>query len=79
MARGSLARRAVFDRDALAVGQQIDGPAIVLEAIGTIVVDSGFRLSLDARGIITLETWSGKRRARRRRWPSSRSRSVQSR
>jgi 5-oxoprolinase (ATP-hydrolysing) len=45
----------VLDRDALIAGQAIDGPAIVLEAIGTIIVDPGFRLSIDSEGIITLE------------------------
>jgi 5-oxoprolinase (ATP-hydrolysing) len=46
---------AVYDRDALAAGQVIDGPAIVLEQIGTIVVDPGFRLAIDPSGIIHLE------------------------
>ncbi len=47
----------VFDRDALVVGQVIEGPAIVVEAIGTVVVDEGFRLEVGGGGVIVLEGW----------------------
>ena len=45
----------VFAREDLAAGQSIDGPAIVLEAIGTIVVDAGFAMRVDTGGVIALE------------------------
>jgi len=36
----------LYDRDHLARGVQVDGPAVVMEDTGTIVVDPGFRLSV---------------------------------
>jgi 5-oxoprolinase (ATP-hydrolysing) len=39
----------VFDREALAVGAEIKGPAIIREATGTTVVEPGWRATVDAR------------------------------
>ena len=60
----------VFDREALAPGQSIDGPAIVLERIGTIVVDPGFRLHVDAAGVIRLDDLTPSPRALSRHEPA---------
>jgi 5-oxoprolinase (ATP-hydrolysing) len=38
----------VFDREALAVGAEIKGPAIIREATGTTVVEPGWRATVDA-------------------------------
>jgi 5-oxoprolinase (ATP-hydrolysing) len=38
----------VFDREALAVGVEIKGPAIIREATGTTVVEPGWRATVDA-------------------------------
>ncbi len=35
-----------YERDALAVGQGIDGPAVIVEATGTVVVEPGWRATL---------------------------------
>jgi 5-oxoprolinase (ATP-hydrolysing) len=39
----------VFDREALAVGADVEGPAIIREATGTTVVEPGWRATVDAR------------------------------
>lgn len=39
----------VFDREALAVGAEVLGPAIIREATGTTVVEPGWRATVDAR------------------------------
>ncbi|MET3664992.1 hydantoinase B/oxoprolinase family protein [Caulobacter sp. 1776] len=39
----------VFDREALAIGAEILGPAIIREATGTTVVEPGWRAKVDAR------------------------------
>ncbi len=44
----------VFLRESLALEQTIDGPAIVLEAASTIVLDPGFRARLDATGVLVV-------------------------
>jgi 5-oxoprolinase (ATP-hydrolysing) len=46
----SLAR--VYARPALAPGQRVEGPAIVLDGTGSIVVDPGFELTARADGIL---------------------------
>jgi 5-oxoprolinase (ATP-hydrolysing) len=38
----------VFDREALAVGVQVKGPAIIREATGTTIVEPGWRATVDA-------------------------------
>jgi len=44
----------VFAREALPGGTRLAGPALVLEATGTLVVDPGFELEIDAEGRIAL-------------------------
>src|SRR5262249_46138206 len=45
----------VYDRDALAPGQFVDGPAIIREATATTVVEPGWRATLDGRRYLRLE------------------------
>lgn len=45
----------VYARDELRPGDRVVGPALVLEATGTIAVDPGFSLRLDERGWVWLE------------------------
>jgi 5-oxoprolinase (ATP-hydrolysing) len=45
----------VFAREDLSPAHALDGPAVILEDTGTIMVDPGFSLHLDADGVITLE------------------------
>jgi 5-oxoprolinase (ATP-hydrolysing) len=45
----------VFAREDLRAGHHLEGPAIVLEDTGTLVVDPGFTAEVDARGWIVLE------------------------
>ena len=49
----------VFERESLAPGAQLRGPAIVLENTGTIVLDPGFSARLGVEGILVLEDESG--------------------
>jgi 5-oxoprolinase (ATP-hydrolysing) len=51
----------VYHREDLRVGQTIEGPALVLEATGTLVVDPGFGITLDETGRILLEDREGRR------------------
>jgi len=44
----------VFEREALAVGDRLVGPALILEATGTVVVDPGFELEVDGQGVFHL-------------------------
>jgi len=45
---GAVRATPVFDREALAVGAEIKGPAIIREATGTTVVEPGWRAKVDA-------------------------------
>ena len=45
----------IFDREALAPGHSLAGPALVLEATGTVVIDPGFRARVTGEGILDLE------------------------
>jgi N-methylhydantoinase A len=45
----------VFDRDVLALGQYVDGPAIVEEWTTTILVPPGWRATVDGLGDLVLE------------------------
>ena len=54
----------VYDREVLRVADQIEGPAIVLEATGTVVLDPGFRARVDRRGVLVLEDGGAPRRRR---------------
>jgi 5-oxoprolinase (ATP-hydrolysing) len=51
----------VLQREALSPGERVTGPALVLEATGTIVVDAGFELVMDHYGRIVLEDLQGRR------------------
>jgi 5-oxoprolinase (ATP-hydrolysing) len=44
----------VFAREALFPGDRLSGPALVLESTGTVVLDPGFDLAVDARGVFRL-------------------------
>ncbi|MBW2275205.1 MAG: hydantoinase B/oxoprolinase family protein [Deltaproteobacteria bacterium] len=44
----------VFERERLAPGCEITGPALVLEDTGTVVIDPGFRARVDERGVLVL-------------------------
>lgn len=46
---GALHETPVFDREGLAVGATVLGPAIIREATGTTVVEPGWRATVDAR------------------------------
>src|SRR5690606_5233831 len=52
----------LYDREALTPGAVLEGPAIVLEATGTIVVDPGFEAVVLADGVLRLEDRVGARR-----------------
>jgi 5-oxoprolinase (ATP-hydrolysing) len=54
----------VFAREDLRAGHHLEGPAIVLEDTGTLVVDPGFTAEVDARGWIVLEARESRARAR---------------
>ena len=49
----------VFAREALPAGTRLQGPALVLDATSTLVVDPGFELEIDAEGRITLVDFAG--------------------
>ncbi len=53
--RGKEHSAGVFQRDDLRPGARVAGPAIILESIGTIVVEPGFSARLDAHGNVILE------------------------
>lgn len=45
----------IYAREDLRAGHRLEGPAIILEDTGTLVVDPGFSAAVDGRGWITLE------------------------
>ena len=47
----------LFDRDQLACGQNIEGPAIIIETTGTVVVEPGWRAALNTRGHLIIERY----------------------
>ncbi len=49
----------VFERASLAPGDELAGPAIVLERTGTVIVDPGFRARVDADGVLHLRDEAG--------------------
>jgi len=49
----------VYEREHLAPGASLRGPALVLEDTGTVVVDPGFRARVDPRGIFVLTDEDG--------------------
>lgn len=44
----------LYDRETLAAGRRISGPAVVLEPTGTLVVDPGFALEVGPDGLLVL-------------------------
>jgi len=44
----------VYDRESLVAGHELRGPALVLEDTGTLVVEAGFALRVDLRGVVEL-------------------------
>jgi 5-oxoprolinase (ATP-hydrolysing) len=48
---GRFERVPVIRRERLGAGHRVDGPALILDSIGTIVVDSGFSLVIDGHGV----------------------------
>jgi 5-oxoprolinase (ATP-hydrolysing) len=61
-AHGEALTAPVYDRAALRPGQQIDGPAIILEPISTNVVEPGWRGVLNDRGHLVMERYIAARR-----------------
>jgi 5-oxoprolinase (ATP-hydrolysing) len=53
----------IYAREALAAGQAIAGPALVLEDTGTVVLDPGFEAELGVEGILVIRDRSGARRS----------------
>jgi len=53
----------VYERDALGAGAQLEGPALILEATGSVVLDPGFRARVGVDGILFLSDTAGPRRA----------------
>ncbi|MFQ5418638.1 MAG: hydantoinase B/oxoprolinase family protein, partial [Myxococcota bacterium] len=52
----------VFEREALPRGARIDGPALILEDTGSVVVDPGFRAQLGVEDILVITDTGGARR-----------------
>ncbi len=52
---GIRADTALYDRDQMAPGQSVDGPAIITERTGTNVVESGWRATVNAYGHLILD------------------------
>ena len=52
----------VYAREDLAPGTRFEGPALILEDTGSIVVDPGFLGALDARGVVVLTDEAGLQR-----------------
>lgn len=44
----------LYDRDALLPGQKVDGPAVIIEATGTTVVEPGWQAEMTSRGHLVL-------------------------
>jgi len=53
----------VFAREDLVPGQRLDGPALIVEDTGTVVVEPGFALEVDAEGVLVLRDREGPARA----------------
>ncbi|MCP5068610.1 MAG: 5-oxoprolinase [bacterium] len=56
----------VFDRDTLPGGAVLEGPAVLMEGTGTIVLEPGFRAELGEGGILCLTETGNEASARRR-------------
>ncbi|HMB70656.1 MAG TPA: hydantoinase/oxoprolinase family protein, partial [bacterium] len=53
----------VYERESLRPGARIEGPALVLEDTGTVVLDAGFRAELGVDGILFLHDEAGPQRS----------------
>jgi 5-oxoprolinase (ATP-hydrolysing) len=62
---GGRASAPLLDRDALAPGDLVEGPAVLLEGTGTIVLDPGFRAEVRAGGLLVVTHTAGRPRADR--------------
>ena len=51
---GRVERAPVYDREQLGPGERIDGPAIIVEATGTNVIEPGWRAEISNRGHLVL-------------------------
>jgi 5-oxoprolinase (ATP-hydrolysing) len=58
--RGKWQDTPLYQRDDLEVGQYVDGPAIIIEATGTIVVEPGWRGVLNKRRHLLLNRYSAR-------------------
>ncbi len=58
-------RAPLFDRDTLPPGFTLDGPAILLEGTGTVVLDPGFRAEVQEGGVLVLTDTGETKGARR--------------
>ena len=54
----------IHDRAALAVGQRVDGPALIVDPVATIVVEPGWSAESDADGTLSLRRAASVERAR---------------
>ncbi len=52
--RGAPVKMPLYDRTRLARGAAIDGPALVIDAAGTTVIEHGWRLTIDSDGVLLL-------------------------
>ena len=52
---GAATQWPLWRREALAAGQRIEGPGIVAEATGTVVIEPGWSARVDPRGVLLLE------------------------
>ena len=48
VANGQAAKTPLYDRETLDRGQSVDGPAIIREPTGTVIVEPGWRARVDA-------------------------------
>ena len=45
----------IYERESLGAGDRLTGPALVLESTGTVVLDPGFELEVDTRGVFRIQ------------------------
>jgi 5-oxoprolinase (ATP-hydrolysing) len=62
--QGAWRDAAVWQRDSLATGQAIEGPAVVVEANQTVIVEPGWSAEMTARGDLVLTRTAAKQRER---------------
>jgi len=55
----------IYERESLLPGVELEGPALILEDAGTIVLETGFRAVVEASGILTLHDEAPTSRASR--------------